>query len=54
MAIGGRGGVLNEVLTNISLFWGVFRLKPLIILAFKWLPKKRALLKITTLIILSF
>ena len=34
-AMGGRGGVLNEVLTNISLFWGVFRLNPLIILALK-------------------
>ena len=27
--------VLNEVLTNISVFWGVFRLNPLIILALK-------------------
>ena len=34
-AMGGRGGVLNEVLTNISIFWGVFRLNPLIILALK-------------------
>ena len=31
-AMGGRGGVFNEVLTNISIFWGLFRLKPLIIL----------------------
>ncbi len=33
--MGGRGGVLNEVLTNISIFGGVFRLNPLIILALK-------------------
>lgn len=34
-AVRGRGGVFNEVLTNISIFWGVFRLNPLIILALK-------------------
>ena len=38
VAIWGNGwlySVLNEVLTNISIFWGVFRLNPLIILALK-------------------
>ena len=34
-AMGGRGGVLNEVVSNISIFWGIFRLNPLIILALK-------------------
>ena len=38
VAIWGNGwlySVLNEVLTIISIFWGVFRLNPLIILALK-------------------